>query len=203
MRAGQIDLNNLELPLTLRPNSPVSDEDLMRFSERNKPYKIERNKHGEITIMTPVNYRGGKHEGYVAASLLLWAEEDGRGSAVPANVGFNLPDGSCLAPDAAWLTREREEALTLEQQNSFPPLCPDFVIEIRSRSDPRRAVENKMQTWLDNGAKLAWLIDPIDGNITIYRLGHVPETLNRPEAVVATDPVDGFKLLCTRLWSSK
>jgi Uma2 family endonuclease len=203
MRAGQIDLNNLELPLTLRPNSPVSDEDLIRFSEQNRPYKIERNKDGEITIMTPVNYRGGKHEGYVAAALLLWAEEDGRGSAVPANVGFNLPDGSCLAPDAAWLLKEREEALTPEQQDSFPPVCPDFLIEIRSKSDPRRAVENKMQTWLDNGAKLAWLIDPIDGNITIYRPGHTPETLNRPEVVVATDPVDGFELRCTRLWSPK
>jgi len=184
----------------LRPSAPVSDEDLMRFSEQNKPYKIERNKEGEISIMTPMNYRGGKHEGYVAAALLLWAEEDGRGSAVPANVGFNLPDGSCLAPDAAWLTKEREEGLTPEQQDSFPPVCPDFVIEIRSKSDPRRAVEAKMRSWIDNGAKLAWLIDPIDGNITIYRPGQAAETHDRPEVVTATEPVLGFKLRCARLW---
>jgi Uma2 family endonuclease len=203
MRAGQIDLVDLEMPIVLRPSAPVSDEELLRFSELNKPYKIERNKDGEITIMTPVNYRGGKHEGYVAAALLLWAEQDGRGSAVPANVGFNLPDGSCLAPDAAWLTKEREGTLTPEQQDSFPPICPDFLIEVRSKSDGRRMVEAKMQAWLDNGAKLAWLIDPIDGNVTIYRPGHAPEFLDRPEVVVATEPVDGFELRCARLWSPK
>jgi Uma2 family endonuclease len=200
MRAGQIDLLDLAMPITIRPSTPVSDEELMRFSEQNKPYKIERNKDGEITIMTPVNYRGGKHEGYVAAALLLWAEEDGRGSAVPANVGFNLPDGSCLAPDAAWLAKEREDALTPEEQDSFPPVCPDFLIEIRSKSDPRRAVEAKMQTWLENGAKLAWLIDPIDGNITIYRPGQPPETVDRPETVKGEGPIAGFELKCTRLW---
>jgi len=203
MRAGQIDLLDLQLPIVLRPSAPVSDDDLMRFSEQNKPFKIERNKEGDLIIMTPVNYRGGKHEGYVAAALLLWAEEDGRGSAVPANVGFNLPDGSCLAPDAAWLTKEREDALTSEQQDSFPPVCPDFLIEIRSKSDPRRMVEAKMLTWLANGAKLAWLIDPIDGNVTIYRPGHAPELLERPETVGATDPVAGFELRCTPLWSPR
>ena len=203
MRAGQIDLLDLPMPIVLRPNAPVSDEELMRFSEQNKPYKIERNKEGELIIMTPVNYRGGKHEGYVAAALLLWAEQDGRGSAVPANVGFKLPDGSCLAPDAAWLTHEREAALTPEQQDSFPPVCPDFVIEIRSKSDPRRPVEDKMRSWIENGAQLAWLLDPIDANITIYRPSHAPETLDRPDTVVASEPVAGFELRCARLWSPR
>lgn len=201
MRAGQIDLLDLELPIVLRPSAPVSDEDLMRFSELNKPYKIERNKDGELIIMTPVNYRGGKHEGYVAAALLLWAEQDGRGSSVPANVGFKLPDGSCLAPDAAWITLEREATLTPEQQDSFPPICPDFIIEVRSKTDSRRNLEAKMQTWLDNGAQLAWLVDPIDANVTIYRPGQSPETLARPDTVIATDPVAGFELRCARLWA--
>lgn len=203
MRAGQIDLLDLPMPIVLRPGKRVSDEELMRFSEQNKPFKIERNKEGDITIITPVNYRGGKQEGYVAAALLLWAEEDGRGSAIPANVGFNLPDGSCLAPDAAWLTKAHEDALTPEQLDSFPPICPDFLIEVRSKSDARRAVEAKMQSWIDNGAQLAWLVDPIDRNVTIYCPGHAPETLNRPEIVVATEPVDGFELRCAPLWVSR
>ena len=203
MRTAQIDLSDLELPLILRSAAPVSDEQLLRFSEQNKPYRIERSKEGDIVLMTPATYKGGKHEGYVAAALLMWAEEDGTGSALPANVGFNLPDGSCLAPDAAWITREREEALTPEQQDSFPPICPDFLIEIRSKGDPRRMVEAKMQAWLDNGAKLAWLIDPIAGNVTIYRPGSPSELLDRPDLVVATEPVAGFILRCTRLWSSR
>jgi len=201
MPSGQIDLLDLALPIVLRPSAPVSDEDLMRFSARNHPYKIERNQQGDLTIMTPVNYRGGKQEGYVAAALLLWAEADGRGSALPANVGFKLPDGSCLAPDAAWLTKEHEDSLPPEEQDSFPPICPDFLIEVRSKTDLRRTVEAKMQTWLANGAQLAWLIDPIDGTFTIYRPDSIPETLDRPELVKAGAPVDGFELRCTRLWS--
>jgi Uma2 family endonuclease len=201
VREGQIDLTGLALPLTLRPSEPVSDEGLMRFSEQNKPYKIERNQEGEITIMTPVGFVGAQNEGYVAAALLLWAEADGRGEAVPANAGFNLPDGACLAPDAAWTSSDRLDGLTPEQKEGYPPLCPDFIIEIRSRSDRRSVVEAKMQTWLDNGAKLAWLIDPIDRNVTIYRPNGAPETVNQPETVAGEAPVDGFVLRTARLWA--
>ena len=201
MRAGQIDLLDLEMPILLRPSAPVSDEDLMRFSEQNRPFKIERNKEGELIVMTPVGFIGGTHEGYIAAALLLWAEQDGRGTAVPANVGFKLPDGSCLAPDAAWVAQTRLEALTPEQKIGYPPLCPDFIIEVRSQSDSRPSVETKMQLWLENGAKLAWLVDPIDANIAIYRPGQSSELLDHPELVKADGPVDGFELRCPRLWS--
>ena len=201
MRAGQIDLLDLELPLILRPSSPVSDEELMRFSRQNRPYKIERNQNGDITIMTPVGGIGSTHEMYVASQLFSWTEQDGTGIDFSPSVGFNLPDGSCLSPDASWIALERWNKLTPQQQSGFPPLCPDFLIEVRSKSDPRRMVEAKMQTWLDNGAQLAWLIDPIAGNATIYRPGQPPETLDRPEGVRATAPVAGFELRCTRLWS--
>ena len=203
MRAGQIDLLNLAMPITIRPSAPVSDEELMRFSEQNKPYKIERNKDGEITIMTPVGGIGSTNEMYVASKFFNWAEDDGTGISFSPNGGFNLPDGSCLSPDAAWLPLDRWDALTPEQQTGFPPLCPDFLIEVRSQSDPRRMDEAKMQTWLDNGAKLAWLIDPIDGKVTIYRPNQTPETLDHPEIVKAEAPVAGFELPCTRLWSQR
>jgi Uma2 family endonuclease len=202
MRAGQIDLANLALPLTLRPAEPFSDEDLMRFSEVNKPYKIERNKEGEITIMTPVGFVGGQYELYVTARLLEWSEQDGRGIPVGPNAGFNLPDGSCLAPDGAWTSNDRLDRLTDEQKDGYPPLCPDFIIEIRSKSDRRNVVEAKMQTWLGNGAKLAWLIDPIDANVSIYRPGQPPETLDRPGAVHGEAPIDGFTLKTNRLWTT-
>jgi Uma2 family endonuclease len=201
MHTGLIDLAGLELPIVLVPSARVSDEELMRFSAQNKTFKIERNKEGELIVMTPVGFIGGTHEIYVASALLLWAERDGRGSAVGPNAGFNLPDGSCLAPDAAWVPHARLEPLTAEQLTGYPPLCPDFAIEIRSKSDSRREVEAKMQTWLDNGAKLAWLVDPIAASLTIYRPGHAPETLERPEIVKGEAPVDGFELRCTRLWA--
>jgi Uma2 family endonuclease len=203
MRAGQIDLVDLELPIILRPSAPVSDEELMRFSELNRPYKIERNTQGELIVMTPVGFTGGTHEIYVASALLHWAEQDGHGSAVGSNAGFNLPDGSCLAPDAAWVTNAQLDALTDKQKAGYPPLCPDFLIEVRSQSDARRVVEAKMQTWLDNGAQLAWLVDPIDCSVTIYRPGQTAETLLRPEVVIAGEPVAGFELRCGRLWAAR
>ena len=203
MRAGQIDLLDLAMPITIRPSSPVSDEELMRFSEQNKPYKIERNKDGEITVMTPVGGIGSTHEKYVTMMFGIWTETDGTGIDFSPSVGFNLADGSCLSPDASWISLERWSELTPGQQTGFPPLCPDFLIEVRSKSDPRKMVEAKMQTWLDNGAKLAWLIDPIAGNVTIYRPNQTAETLERPEVVKGEGPVDGFELRCTRLWSPR
>jgi Uma2 family endonuclease len=152
--------------------------------------------------MTPVGGIGSTHERYVDRILANWTEEDGRGIDFSPTVGFNLPDGSCLSPDASWVSLDRWNALSLKQQEGFPPLCPDFLVEVRSKSDPRRMVEAKMQTWLDNGAKLAWLVDPIAKSVTIYRPGQAAETLEQPESVVASDPVAGFILLCAPLWSS-
>jgi Uma2 family endonuclease len=201
MHTGQIDLAGLELPIVLRPSGPVSDQELMRFSAQNAPFKIERNKEGALTIMTPVGGIGSTHEMYVAGKVFNWAEETSAGIAFSPNGGFNLADGSCLSPDAAWISLERWNTLTSEQQAGFPPLCPDFLIEVRSQSDARKIVEEKMQTWLDNGAKLAWLVDPIAASVTIYRPGRAPETLDRPEIVKGEAPVEGFELRCTRLWA--
>ena len=201
MPAGQIDLLDLELPITLKPSARVCDEDLMRFSAQNQPFKIERNKEGDLTLMTPVGGIGSTHEQYITRILGNWTEENGTGIDFSPSAGFNLPDGSCLQPDASWMTRERWNSLTLKQQTGFPPLCPDFVVEVRSHSDSRRVLEDKMQAWLDNGAKLAWLVDPIAACVTIYRPGHAPETLDRPEIVKGEGPVAGFELPCTRLWA--
>jgi Uma2 family endonuclease len=195
-----LNLTSLVPPISLRPSATLTDEELMRFSEENKPYRIERNKHGEIIIMTPVGGIGSTHEAYVDSTLFQWNEIAQTGLAFISNAGFNLADGSCLSPDAAWLERGRWDALTPEQQAGYPPLCPDFIIEVRSQTDSRRSVEEKMQLWVENGAKLAWLIDPIDISVTIYHGGMAPERLNCPEVVKATAPVAGFELPCARLW---
>jgi Uma2 family endonuclease len=198
-----LNLTSLVPPISLRPAATLTDEELMRFSEDNKPYKVERDKRGEITIMTPVGGIGSTHEFYVAAALYNWNEIQTKGVAFGSNTGFNLPDGSCLSPDAAWLALDRWNALTTEQQTGYPPLCPDFIVEVRSRTDSRRLLEAKMQLWLDNGARLAWLVDPIDNNVTLYCAGQAPQTLDQPEVVAAADPVFGFELRCNRLWSPR
>ena len=200
MRAGEIDLLDLPLPLILRPSSRVSDDDLIRFSVRNNLYKVERNTEGDLVVMTPVGGIGGTHELYVSASLAAWVEQDGTGIAFSPNTGFNLADGSCRAPDAAWVPFHRWDALTEQQRESFLPFCPDFLIEVRSHSDSRKYLEAKMQKWIDNGAQLAWLVDPIDANVLVYRPNQPTETLERPDVVIAHAPVRGFELRTTRLW---
>ena len=195
-----LNLDSLAPPIVLRPSATLSDEELIRFSEENKPYKIERNKYGDITIMTPVGGIGSADEGYVYGEFYLWAKQDGRGKCFSPGGGFNLADGSCLSPDVSWMTLDRWNTLTVKQKTSFPPLCPDFVIEVRSASDSRAMVEEKMQLWLDNGAQLAWLVDPIGQNVTVYSPNQAPEKLEHPESVSATGPVTGFILDGTPLW---
>ena len=196
------NLTGLPLPLTLRPTIALTDDELMRFSRENKPYKIERTKLGEITVMTPVGGIGGAHGVFVASALFLWNETTRLGIAFGSNAGFNLPDGSCLSPDAAWLSLDRWNALTTEQQAGYPPLCPEFIVEVRSRTDSRRLLETKMQLWLDNGAQLAWLIDPVDGNVMTCSQHTAPKTLDRPKLVIGTGPVAGFELRAERLCAS-
>lgn len=195
-----LDLSSLSAPVLLRPAIALTDEELMRFSETNKPYRFERNKQGEIVMMSPVGGVGGTHEAYVGWSLYQWNESTGSGVAFMANTGFNLPDGSCLSPDAAWLSLDRWNALTAKEQAGFPPSCPDFLIEVRSQSDSRRILEEKMQLWLDNGAQLAWLVDPVDASVAIYSPNAAPLTISRPDAISATHPVAGFTLNTARLW---
>jgi Uma2 family endonuclease len=195
-----LDLSSLAPPVLIRPAVPLTDEELIRLSEVNRPYRFERNKSGEIVMMTPVGGIGGTHEGWVFSSLINWNETVQTGIAFGPNTGFNLPDGSCLSPDAAWVSLARWNALTPAEQAGFPPLCPEFLIEVRSRSDSRRMVEEKMQLWMENGAQLAWLVDPIDASVSIYQPGEAVRTLERPEIVEAGEPVTAFVLRAERLW---
>ena len=197
-----LNLDSLAPPISLRPSVTLSDEELMRFSADNKGYKIERNSRGDITIMSPVGGIGSAHEGYVYGEFYIWNKQHGWGKSFSPSAGFNLADGSCLSPDVGWMALDRWNSLTVKQQTGFPPLCPDFVIEVRSASDSRAMVEDKMQLWLDNGAQLAWLVDPIDANVAIYRPGQGPEILSNPRMVAATAPVEGFVLDCSVLWAA-
>lgn len=197
----EVALAGLPLPVTLHPPAPMSDEDLMIFSQRNHPYRIERNAKGDLEIMTPVGGDGSRWEAFVIRELGFWAEAHG-GVYFSSNGGFSLPDGSMLSPDAAWVSDQRWNALSREQRRSFPPLCPEFVIEILSATDSRQALEGKMQTWIANGAQLAWMVDPYAATLSIYRPGSVPEMLDRPDSVEAADVVPGFRLTTRNLWAN-
>jgi Uma2 family endonuclease len=151
-------------------------------------------------MMTPVNSSGGRIEGHVYADLAIWSRADGRGEAFGPSAGFRLQDTSVRAADAAWMSLARWNALSREQQESFAPICPEFVIEVRSKSDRLSTLEAKMEMWIANGAQLAWLIDPERRAVAIYRPGESPELLHDPTSVQGTGPVAGFELVLSRIW---
>jgi len=196
----QVALQNVALPTRLRPPVPMTDDELMAFSEANKLCKVERLASGEILVMTPSGYRNNRREAFVVHELFAWAETDGRGEVISSNAGFNLPDGSTLSPDAGWVETSRVAALSEREQERFLPFAPDFLIEILSPSDSLPELNAKMEQWIANGVRLAWCIDPFGGTVAIYTPGQLPVILNRPEIVEGLEPVAGFRLKMARVW---
>lgn len=179
----------------------MSNEGLLRFCAANDVLRIEREPNGDLTIMSPSGAGTGNANAFLIYQLVKWAEQDGRGTAFDSNTGFQLPDGSMRSPDAAWMSWGRWNALTREQTRGFAPVCPEFVIELRSPSDSLPELRNKMGSWIDNGAELAWLIDPQSRTVAVYRRsGSEPDIHEGPTAVYGDGPVGGFALEMARLW---
>jgi Uma2 family endonuclease len=150
--------------------------------------------------MPPAGGRTSNRNIKIAARLELWAERDGTGEAFDSSGGFTLRNGALRAPDAAWVERARLEKLSSEEQERFLPLCPTFVIELRSPSDPLAAVESKMDEYLDSGARLGWLIDPIERRVHVYRPGVEVEILEQPASVAGDPELPGFVLELGAIW---
>jgi Uma2 family endonuclease len=197
----QVALQNVALPARLRPPAPLSDEELIAFSEANKPCKVERLATGKILVMTPSGYKNNLPEAYVVHELFAWAETDGRGEVFSSNAGFNLPDGSTLSPDAGWVESSRVAALSEHERERFLPFAPDFLIEILSPSDSLPELDAKMERWIVNGVRLAWRIDPFGGTVAMYSVGVDSVVLDHPDVVEGTGPVEGFRLRMARVWA--
>jgi Uma2 family endonuclease len=195
----ELTLTGLPLPITIHPPEPISDDDLLLLSQRNQTLQIERNANGELEIVSPTGGQGSRWESRVIRELDLWAEEHG-GASFSSSAGFHLPDGSVLAPDASWISDARWNALTDRKQRKYPPLCPDFVIEILSESDARSVLEARMSLWIENGAQLAWMIDPYAQTVSIYRPHGKVEVLIQPDFVEGDEPAEGFRLALAALW---
>jgi Uma2 family endonuclease len=195
-----VTLDGSQFPVRLSLGSPVSDEDLLRFCSANRELRVERDKTGEIIVMTPTGNRTGMKSLYIGRMLGNWTEEDGRGYAFDSNTGFSLPDGSMLSPDASWVMALRWNALTEEQKDTYSPICPEFVIELRSPSDRLAPLQQKMQAWIANGAELAWLVDPTRKVVEIYRPEQKMEAQEGQSAAYGDGVVGGFVLELGKVW---
>lgn len=193
-------LNEVELPIRLRPEVPMTDDEFLRFCAANEPMRFERDADGEIIVMSPTGTGGGRIESRVYLELGMWAREDRRGEAFGSTTGFKLPDTSVRAADAAWVSLRRLNALSEIDLEGYAPICPEFIIEIRSKSDSLAPLKAKMKQWIANGAEVAWLIDPIEKAITVYRPGAEPDHYANPTSVQGTGPIAGFGLVLSRIW---
>jgi Uma2 family endonuclease len=143
----------------------------------------------------------GTWNNQISRQLGNWAETDDKGIAFDSSTGWVLPNGTRRSPDAAWIRKQRIQTLHPAAFSRYWPICPDFVIELRSQSDRIRALREKMAEWLANGASLGWLIDPESRTVEIYRPSVAPEPCEQPSAVAGEGPVEGFLLNLARVWN--
>lgn len=197
---ASIFLSSVSFPLVLRPAKRLNDEELLRFCAANEFLRIERTAEGDLIVMTPAGSRTSNKEGYIFRELDLWVEREKKGIAFNSNIGVAFSDGNMRMPDAAWLSGPQWEVLTEKQRDGFLPVCPEFVVELRSCTDRASAVEAKMEFWMSRGAQLGWLIDPQRKLAMIYRSGREPETLLNPEFLAGEGPIAGFRLKMQRFW---
>ena len=178
----------------------ISDDEFEDFCRHNPDVEIELTKEGELVIMPPTGGKTGIRNFSLIGLFFNWIEMDQSGVGFDSSTVFKLPNGAKRSPDLAWIKNERWESLTDEEQEKFPPLCPDFVIELRSPSDSLKNLQIKMKEYIENGALLGWLIDPLERKVYIYRQDETKEILENPETVNGEPPLENFYLKMKKIW---
>ncbi|MEL7350221.1 MAG: Uma2 family endonuclease [Cyanobacteria bacterium P01_A01_bin.116] len=182
------------LTLQFPPSTQLSDDQYYEFCLANRDIRIERNASGELILMPPTGGETGRRNASITVQLGIWNQKAKLGEVFDSSSGFKLPNGADRAPDASWVTSAKWHALTPAQKEKFPPICPDFVIELRSSTDRLSVLQAKMQEYIDNGARLGWLINRKDKQVEIYRPEQAIETLQDPSKLLGETVLPGFEL---------
>jgi Uma2 family endonuclease len=184
MNAIVLNLNSINL----------TEEQFYNLCQDNEVLRLERTAKGELLIMPPTGGKSGKREAALITDVNIWNRQSQLGEVFSSSTSFRLPKGGERSPDVAWVSRDRWESLSAEEQDKFPPLCPDFIIELRSRTDSLKFLQEKMAEYLDNGLRLGWLIDPQGQKVEIYRPGQPVEILSLPACLSGEEVLPGFTL---------
>ena len=187
--------------LRLSPLIQLTEEQFADFCELNQDLRIERTATGELEIMSPTKGYTGATELEAGRQLANWARRHRGGMAFGSNMGYTLPSGAMRSPDASWVPTSRLSALTPEDENRFFPICPDFVIEVRSLTDRLSVLQAKMREYIANGVQLGWLIDTQTKRVHIYRPNQAVQTLENPDTISADPILPGFTLDLTEIWN--
>ncbi len=188
------------LTIHLSPAVALTDDQFFELCQINSDLRLERNAKGDIIVMPPTGGETGNRNTSITGQLYSWSKRDGSGAVFDSSAGFKLPNGADRSPDAAWVSRERLSQLTPEQKKKFVPLCPDFVVELLSPADSIAATRAKMVEYIENGARLGWLIDPEARRVFVYRPGAPIEELKDPTHVSGDPELPGFTLDLEDIW---
>jgi Uma2 family endonuclease len=180
--------------LNLEPIAHLTDEQFYQLCIANRDLSLEMNAAGELIIVPPVGGESGNQEARLIADLEIWNRQTQLGKVFSSSTIFILPNGAKRSPDAAWVKLARWKALTPEQRQKFPPLVPDFLIELRSQTDRLAPLQEKMEEYIENGLCLGWLINPQDATVEIYRSRKTPEVRQIPTIISGEDILPGFEL---------
>ncbi|NWF62459.1 MAG: Uma2 family endonuclease [Fischerella sp.] len=171
------------ITLNVPPSVALTDEQFYHLCMANEEWRMELTAEGELIIMPPTGGESGIRNSELNLQISLWNRHTRLGYVFDSSTIFKLPNGAKRSPDVSWVSRERWEALSVEDRRGFPPLCPDFVIELRSETDSLPKLQTKMRDYLANGLRLGWLIDPQTPLVEIYRPNQDVETLYFSEQI--------------------
>jgi len=178
----------------------MTDHEFFEFCQQNQDWRIERTAEGDLIIMPPTGGKTGQRNAALTGVFYSWANADKTGIVFDSSTEFRLPNGAMRSPDVSWVRRSRWEELTDEEQEEFPPLCPDFVLELRSPSDRLSVLKAKMEEYIEQGAELGWLLDPFERKVYIYRPNLPVECLEEPESISGDPILPGFTLTLADIW---
>ncbi len=188
-------LEMLPIVLKLHPIINLTDDEYYEFCQLNENLRIERTAKGELVIMAPTGGESGIRNAELTADFVAWNRQTKLGVVFDSSTGFRLPKGSDRSPDVSWIKLDRWNTLTPQEKKSFPSICPDFVLELRSETDSTKVIQDKMQEYLESGIRLGWLIDPKTKRVEIYRCGNAEVEISQsPISLSGEDVLPGFVL---------
>ncbi|MBW4585228.1 Uma2 family endonuclease [Aetokthonos hydrillicola Thurmond2011] len=195
-----MNTNTVSLPAPLELNIDLTDEQFFQLCQNNRDLRFERTATGELVIMPPTGSETGNRNADLTYQLTAWSRQNQQGLSFDSSTGFKLPNGAERSPDASWVKMERWNALTQAEKERFAPLCPDFVVELMSKTDSAEKTRAKMREYMDNGARLGWLINRQQQQVEIYRPNQEVEILQRPQTLSGEDILPGFVLDLAEIW---
>ena len=193
-----MDVLTVHMPLSTQ----LTDEQFYDLCRANADLRIERTANGELIFMPPTGGETGNRNSEINADFVIWNRQSKLGKVFDSSTCFKLPSGADRSPDVAWVRQERWDALTLEQKEKFPPIAPDFVLELMSPTDSLETAQAKMREYLENGVKLGWLINRKKQQVEIYRLNQPVEILQTPPSLSGESILPNFILELQQFWGA-